>query len=446
MTYTEAIDYIMSRRKFQKSSGHERIERLLSLLGDPHKKLKFIHIVGTNGKGSVSTALSCITEKSGLKTGLFTSPYVICFNERIKVNGEFIPDSEVSEITAIIKEKTDLMENEGLYPTVFEVTTALAMVYFARVHCDIVILEAGIGGGKDSTNVIPDKLLSVITSVSLDHTEMLGETVREITEEKCGIIKEGSPTVSYPFRAEKGGFTPQNPNAAEIIKEVCRKKESKLYLPDPDKLTVTYEGIEGTQFIYDGLSIRVNLCGRHQTGNMLTVIECARALQDIGYPITDAHIQQGIDAFRIPGRTEVISRNPLIILDGGHNEGCMMALRETIKSYLTDKKITLLCSFMKDKDYEKALSYVLPLCSKAVFTRTDTVRGEDENILCRIGRRYCESSAISSVREALKAAIPENEDEVLIVCGSFYLVSEVRQLMRDSQFAMPDRVEGFLKQ
>ena len=188
MTYTEAIEYIMSRRKFQKSSGHERIERLLYLLGDPHKRLRFVHIVGTNGKGSVSTALSCITKESGLKTGLFTSPYIICFNERIKVNGEFIPDSEIAEITALIKEKTDLMENEGLFPTVFEVTTALAMVYFAKENCDIVILEAGIGGGKDSTNVITDKLLSVIMSVSLDHTEMLGETVEAITKEKCGII------------------------------------------------------------------------------------------------------------------------------------------------------------------------------------------------------------------------------------------------------------------
>ena len=426
MTYNEAIDYIMSRRKFQKSSGHERIERLLSLLGDPHKGLRFVHIVGTNGKGSVSTALSCITEKSGLKTGLFTSPYVICFNERMKINGEFIPDGEIAEISALIKEKTDLMEKEGLYPTVFEVTTALAMVYFARESCDIVILEAGIGGGKDSTNVIPDKLLSVIMSVSLDHTEMLGETVEKITEEKCGIIKDGRPTVSYPFTAGNGGFTPQHSDASEVIRETCIKKKSTLYLPDTDKLKITREGIDGTEFIYNGLQIKVNLCGKHQVANMITAVECAGALRDTGYDISDSHIQQGISAFTIPGRTEVISRNPLIILDGGHNEGCMKALRETVLSYLGDKKITLLCSFMKDKDYEKALSYILPLCKRAVFTRTDAVRGEDENILAEIGRRYCECAAESSVSEALRAAMPENEDEVLIVCGSFYLVSEVR--------------------
>ena len=428
MTYSEAIDYIMSRRKFQKSSGHERIERLLSLLGDPHKRLKFVHIVGTNGKGSVSTALSCITQQSGLKTGLFTSPYIICFNERIKVNGEFIPDDEVAEITALIKEKTDLMENEGLYPTVFEVTTALAMVYFAKESCDIVILEAGIGGGKDSTNIITDKLLSVIMSVSLDHTEMLGETVREITEEKCGIIKTGGRTVSYPFTAGNVGFMPQSCEAAEVIREFCDKKKNTLYLPDTNKLLVTAESIEGTEFIYDGLEIKVNLCGKHQIGNMLTAIECAKALRDCDYGISDEDICKGIDNFRIPGRTEIINKKPLIILDGGHNEGCMKALRDTVVSYLEDKKITLLCSFMKDKDYEKSLSHILPLCSKAVFTRTDTIRGEDEVVLCEIGRSYCESIAVGSVSEALKAAMPQDDDEVLIVCGSFYLVSEVRKI------------------
>jgi len=433
MTYNEALEYIMGRRKFQKSSGHERIERLLYLLGEPHKRLKFVHIVGTNGKGSVSTALSCITKESGLKTGLFTSPYIICFNERIKINGEFIPDSEVAEITALIKEKTDLMENEGLFPTVFEVTTALAMVYFAKENCDIVILEAGIGGGKDSTNVITDKLLSVIMSVSLDHTEMLGETVEAITKEKCGIIKKGRPTVSYPFEAGGGGFIPQHSDAAEVISAECISKESKLYLPDTDKLTVTYEGIDGTEFTYCDMPVRVNLCGRHQTGNMLTVIECARALRDNGYPISDTHIQKGIAAFSIPGRTEIINKKPLIILDGGHNEGCMQALRDTVNAYLKNKKIILLCSFMKDKDYEKSLGHILPLCEKAVFTRTDPVRGEDENILCEIGRKYCESIAIGSVPEALDNAIPESEDEVLIVCGSFYLVSEVRGLLKEKQ-------------
>ena len=189
MTYNSAIEYIMSRRKFQKSNGHERIQRLLELLGNPHEELKFIHVAGTNGKGSVSTAMSYILKDAGYKTGLFTSPYIVEFGERIQIDNTYISHSDIASLTALIKEKTDLMESENLYPTVFEVTTALALLYFAKEKCDIVILEAGIGGEHDSTNVIPAPLECIFMSISLDHTEMLGGTVKEIAKEISGIIK-----------------------------------------------------------------------------------------------------------------------------------------------------------------------------------------------------------------------------------------------------------------
>lgn len=429
MTYEQAIEYIMSRRKFQKSSSHERIRRLLELLGSPHDKLRFVHVAGTNGKGSVSTALSCIMTGSGYRTGLFTSPYIIKFNERIKVDGEFIPDEEVAQITAQIKEKTDLMESEDLHPTVFEVTTALAMVYFEKAKCDIVILEAGIGGKNDSTNVINDKLLSVFTSISLDHTEMLGPTVRDIAAEKCGIILKGTPTVSYPFRSGNADFLAQNPDAAEVITDCCRKKGSELTVPDTDKLTVIKSDLFGTEFTYGSLNVRINLCGKHQIGNMLTVIEAAQALRKKGYNVTDEDIIGGISAFAIPGRTEVISREPIIILDGGHNEGCLRALRETLVSYLPDKKITLLCAFMKDKDYEKSLGYILPLCENAVFTCTDALRGEKPEVLSEIAQSYCPSYCEDDSESALKKALSLSGKNPLVVCGSFYLVSEVRKLL-----------------
>lgn len=437
MTYEEALSYIMSRRKFQKSSSHERISRLLSLLGDPQDRLKFVHVVGTNGKGSLSTALSCILSCSGYKTGLFTSPYIICFNERIKVDGSFIPDEAVARITSLIKEKTDLMESEDLYPTVFEVTTALAMVYFAECGCDIVILEAGIGGKNDSTNVIKDKLLSVIMSVSLDHTEMLGSTAKEIAEEKCGIIVSGRPTVSYPFCDETHSFTPQDKDAASVITEVCRKMNSPLTVPDTSKLTLTSRSIYGTELTYGSLNIRINLCGKHQIGNMLTAIECAFALRTQGMSISDEDIEKGIDAFRIPGRTEILSQKPLIILDGGHNEGCMRALKETALSFLKGRKIILLSSFMKNKDYEKSLGHILPLCNKAVFTRTDTLRGESPELLSAIGEKAGVTSfSYENTKAALEKALEitsEDPDSVLVVSGSFYLVSEVRKILSGSQ-------------
>ena len=432
MTYSQAIDYIMSRRKFQKSSSHERIRRLLELLGSPHKKLNFVHVVGTNGKGSVSTALSCIMTECGCRTGLFTSPYIIKFNERIKVDGEFIPDDAVAEITSLIKEKTDLMEKEDLHPTVFEVTTALAMVYFERTGCDIVILEAGIGGKNDSTNVIDRKLLSVVTSVSEDHTEMLGSTVAEIAEEKCGVILPGTPAVSYPFTSKDSLFTPQHPDAARVISRVCERNGSPLTVPDTENLSVIQSDITGTTFRYKNFNVRVNLCGSHQVGNMLTVIESATALRKQGYTINDESIVKGIGSFTIPGRTEIISRSPLIILDGGHNEGCLRALRQTLCTFLPDERLTLLCAFMKDKEYVKSLGYILPLFENAVFTCTDPIRGEKAEILRQIAAPYCPSFCEEDTAAALKKALSLTEG-ALIVCGSFYLVSEVRKILNDSQ-------------
>ncbi len=430
MTYEEAISYIYSRRKFQKSSGHERIEKLLELMGNPQKKLRFVHVVGTNGKGSVSTALAQVLTRSGYKTGLFTSPFVIEFGERIKVDGEFIPKEEICRITESIKEKTELMEKLELYPTVFEVTTALGIAYFHKCGCDIVVLEAGIGGKKDSTNVIDCPEAAIITSVSLDHTEMLGDTVAEITKEKCGIIKNSCPMVSYPFDGAELGFIPQSDEAARVISDCCKNEGSTLYLPDIKKVTVIKSDLFGTNFSYDGLDIRLTLPGKHQIGNMLTVITAGRVLRERGYSIADSAIEEGIARFTIPGRTQVIEGEPMVILDGGHNTGCMKALQNTVKEYLSGRKITLLMSFMKDKDYEEAISIIAPLCDSIIFTVTDSVRGERPDILKAIAEKYCtDVCEIPDPEKAFNFAKMKAEKDVLIVSGSFYLVSEVRKFL-----------------
>ena len=430
MTYEEAINYIYSRRKFQKSSGHERIARLLELMGNPQKKLRFVHVVGTNGKGSVSTALAEVLTRSGYKTGLFTSPFVVEFGERIKVDGEFIPKEEICRITEIIKEKTELMENQELYPTVFEVTTALGIAYFQRRGCDIVVLEAGIGGKKDSTNVIGCPEAAIITSVSLDHTEMLGDSVSDIAREKCGIIKDSCPMVSYPFDGAELGFIPQSDEAAKTISECCKNEGSVLFLPDTKKVTVIKSDLYGTHFSYGGLDIQLTLPGKHQIGNMLTVITACRVLREKGYSITDSAIEEGIFHFTIPGRTQVIEGEPTVILDGGHNTGCMKALKNTVKEYLSDRKITLLMSFMKDKDYEEAISIIAPLCNSVIFTVTDPIRGEKPGVLKAIAEKYCpDVYEITEPEKAFSFAKSVADKDVLIVSGSFYLVSEVRKFM-----------------
>ena len=431
MTYNEAINYIMSRRKFQKSSGKERIERLLELLGDPHKKLKYIHVVGTNGKGSVSTAMSYIMKNAGYKTGLFTSPYIVEFGERIQINNTYISHEDIATLTTLIKEKTDLMESEELYPTVFEVTTALALLYFAKEGTDIVILEAGIGGEHDSTNVIPSPLECVFMSISLDHTEMLGDTTEKIAIEKSGIVKKGSAVISYPDMGKEFGFIPQPEEAVSVIKSKCDSLGCELYLPDTDKLEVIRSDIFGSEFIFDSLKITTRLCGTHQIANMSTAVMAMKKLRDFGFTVSDENIVKGIYDFTIPGRMEVISCEPLIILDGGHNEGCLKALRSMAESYLGDKKITLLMSFMKDKDYSSALSTIAPLSENIIFTLTDPLRGEIPEVLAESAgdyckNIYCESDPVKAYEKALSLT---DENSALIATGSFYLVSDVRNML-----------------
>lgn len=430
MTGNEAIEYIYSFRKMQKSSSHERIENLLSLFGSPHKRLRFVHVAGTNGKGSFSGALSNILTHAGYRTGLFTSPYVISFGERIQIDGKYISDESLGEILSEIKEKTELLSEE-MKPTVFELITLLAFIYYEREKCDMVVLEAGIGGEHDSTNVIPSSEASVIMSVSLDHTEMLGDTVERIAEEKSGIIGKGGITVSYPLDESERYFRGQSADAFNVIKKRAEREGSAFYSPDIEKLTVIKSDIGGTDFIYKHLKLHTSLQGDHQIGNMITVAECALALKERGERITDEDIEKGIASFTVPCRMERVSDRPLIILDGGHNEGCMLALRSMAEKHLKGRKITVLMASMKDKDYRKSLEIILPLCENAVFTRTDEIRGESPEILAECGRAFCDSVFYFENAEKAygKALSLTGEKDVLLCCGSFYLVSDIRKII-----------------
>ncbi len=430
MTCNEAVEYIYSFRKMQKSSSHERIENLLSLFGNPHKKLKFIHVAGTNGKGSFSGAISRIFTCAGYKTGLFTSPYVIAFGERIQIDGEYISDESICEITAEIKDKTEALPEE-MKPTVFEFITVLAFIHYEREKCDMVVLEAGIGGEHDSTNVIPSSAASVIMSVSLDHTEMLGDTAEKIAKEKSGIIRKGGITVSYPLDRHEKYFKGQNEDAYKVIKERAEKEGSAFYSPDIKDLDLIKSDINGTEFNYKHLKLRTSLQGDHQMANMITVAECALALKERGERITDEHIEKGISSFKVPCRMEKVSEKPLIILDGGHNEGCMLALRSVAEKHLKGKKITVLMASMKDKDYRKSFEIILPLCENAVFTCIDEIRGEKPSALAECAGDFCENVFFFDCagKAYEKALSLTGENDVLICCGSFYLVSDIRKII-----------------
>lgn len=430
MNYNEALDFINSRRKFQKSSSHERIRELLKVLSDPQKSTEFIHVVGTNGKGTVSTCLSEILIKSGYTVGLFTSPYIIKFEERIRVNGEYISQEELCSITSVVKEKILLLEEKGLYPTVFETTLAIALVYYKMKSCDMVVLEAGIGGKNDSTNVIDTPVVSVFTSISLDHTEMLGDTVKKIATEKSGIIKKGTVAVSYPTDENNLLFPGQSKEALDVINEKCKQTDVNLICPDASDISILKRDALSTVFTFKDEQYTTKLWGRHQVGNLVTAICAVQVLIEKGYTITNENVKQGILSLTMPGRTETVSTDPLVIIDGGHNENAMSGLRQSIETYLGGRKMTLVTAFMKDKDYSRSLGIICPVCDRIVFTQTDFLRGETPGNLRKSlkdfsGDVYECDNAEKALNKALK--ITDKKDAV-VVCGSFYLASEIRKI------------------
>lgn len=429
MTENEALEFIYSRRKFAKSNSFERMEALLSELGNPHKDLSFVHVAGTNGKGSVCTMISSVLISSGCKTGLFTSPFVICFRERIQINGKFIPEKRFCQITEEVKAASDRLSVKGLTPTFFETVLAMALLYYKEEGCDIVILEAGIGGRDDSTNIIPSALVSVITSVSYDHTDVLGDTITSIAKHKSGIIKENSACVSFPEENGSCNFVPQQKETVQILRDTCERKNANFIMPDIKSITDIEKGSHSTSFLFEGKKINMSFTGDHQLGNALTALSALKVLQKKGFDITDKSIKEGFENAFIPGRLEVVSENPLVIIDGGHNEGCITALKNYIEENLKDKSITALLGFMKDKDYESAIKIIAPCCKSIVFTRADDLRGESAENLSVCARKLCssiyaENDRKKSFRKAM-SLLPE--DGALLCAGSFYLISEIRE-------------------
>ena len=422
MNCNEAIEYIHSLEKFGIRPGLERIGELCRALGEPQKGIKIIHVAGTNGKGSTSTIISCILQKAGFNTGLFISPYVSNFRERIQYNGGMIAPEELADCVSAVK---NAVENDlaprGIQPTEFEAITAAAFVYFKRKGCDYAVLEVGLGGRFDSTNIIDAPCVGVLTSISLDHMAVLGDTVEKIAFEKCGIIKPGSEIVAYPFQDEK---------AFDIIRKACAEAGDRLTVPDIGKISVISESLYGTEAEYDGLRFELHLAGKHMVYNACTAIEAVRVLHA---DISDAAIAEGISAAVMPARLELISREPVILLDGGHNEGCAEAVADFIGRHVAGRRIVMLSSLMADKDVDGYLRRVAPFAAEFIATRADVPRAMDAEALKEAAAEYCaDCQAISSSAEALEYARSRVKNgEALIVCGSFYLAGEIRDQMLD---------------
>lgn len=420
MTYEEALRYIHSVNWVGSKLGLERTQELLSKLGNPEKQLKFIHIAGTNGKGSTAAMLASILEAAGYRVGLYTSPFINRFNERMQVNHEQIPDNTLAELTEYISPYADAMEDS---PTEFELITALAMEYFCREKCEIVVLEVGMGGELDSTNVIDVPEAAVLTAMGLDHVRELGPTMSDIARAKAGIIKSGGSVVSY------GG----NSEADAVFARTCAEKGAQLRQPDFMKIVPGAFDLDGQSFTYgEWRDLRIPLVGRYQMNNAAVVLETVAALRERGWNIPDDAVREGMAATRWPARFEVLRRDPVFIVDGGHNPHGIKATAESLQRLFPGKKITFVTGVMADKDVESILGLIVPLAAEFFTVRPDNPRAmAAEELAERIRALGGSATACPSVADGVARAIQaEGKDGVACALGSLYMSGEVRVCFR----------------
>lgn len=419
MTYPEALEYIHNTLQYGSKPGLERIAFLLEKMGNPQDSLRFIHVAGTNGKGSICTACASVLVAAGYKTGLFISPYITDFRERIQINGQMISEDDLAAEVERIRPFAEETAKELEQPTEFEIIAALAFQYFKARRCDAVVLEVGLGGRFDATNVIKAPLVSVIASVSLDHTEILGDTIAKIAFEKCGIIKAGGATVTVPG---------QDTQALKMIQKACARMDNQLIIPESRAVSVLQEGIEGSRITYKGHEYVIPLGGRQQIGNFITAAEAAGVLNSRGFSIGCQDIANGFAKVSFPARLEILSRRPLIILDGAHNPGAAQALAASIDRYLPGKKIIAVMGILKDKAYETVIPLVASRCASFIAVEPENPRALPSQETAKVAARSCtdcvwREDLAEAFEEALRRA---NAESVILICGSFYLAGPMR--------------------
>ena len=428
MTYQQAMEYIDEVYKLGTMLGLNRVELLMEELGNPQETMKTIHVAGTNGKGSTAAMLTNVLRQQGYRVGMYTSPHLQRYNERYLVNGVEISDEDFGTLMGEVKAACDKMVAKGLgQPTIFEVVTALGFLYFAKEQVDYLVLEVGMGGRSDATNVIHHPVLSVITSISLDHMEFLGDTLSKIAYEKGGIIKEGCPVVLYT----------QGQEVYDTICAIAEEKHSKLYFVEEEGIHPLHQDIRGTAFdifneyvSYCGL--RIGLLGEYQLHNAATVLLAIHALRENGVEISEDAVRKGLSTTKWSGRMEVVEENPTVLLDGAHNIDGIHMLAESLKLYFADKDITLLVGILGDKEYEKMMDVLLPLAKKVVLTEPNNSRKWDVDTLTETISHY--TAEIHREKDIAKAYDLAKsitaKDQVLCCAGSLYLIGELYKLAR----------------
>ena len=419
MTAEQAIEYIHSVCWKGSIPGLGRTRELLKLLGNPQDSLKFIHIAGTNGKGSTAAMTASILRKAGYRTGLYTSPYIYRFHERMQVNGEPISDKDLAEITEYVRPFAQSMQE---CPTEFELVSCIAFEYFKRQNCDIVVLEVGMGGALDSTNVIKTPEVAVITNIGLDHTDYLGSTVEQIAKTKAGIFKDGGSAVIYR----------STPSVEAVFEEVCAEKGGSLKKADFNGLQLVSHSLEGQVFdCGQRKDLVLPLLGDHQLHNAAVVLGIVDTLTEKGWKITEENIRQGLRDVSWPGRFDVMRRNPLFIIDGGHNPRCIEALVKNIQDYLQGKRVIVLTGVLADKDYGDMYKPVMPLVEQFVCITPPNPRKLDAQMLAQhLQNAGAKAVACESIMSGVETALSlAGKDGVVLSFGSLYSIGAIRDAL-----------------
>lgn len=422
MNYQQAIEYIHGTLKFGSKLGLENISRLLELMGSPHKKLKYIHVAGTNGKGSTVSFISSILISQGYRTGIYISPYLQRFTERIKINNEEIEECDLARITSFVKSNVEKMISQGYnHPTEFEIVTAIAFQYYFEKKCDIVVLEVGLGGRFDSTNVIENPLAAVITTINFDHMNILGNTLSKIAYEKAGIIKPGCNVVLYP----------QDIEAERVIESECAKNKATLHKLEQSDIRIIKSDIQGQKFDYNNLrGLEISLLGRHQIYNACLAAETALIInRTSNFRITEEAIRTGLKNAIWPGRFEVLNKTPYFIIDGAHNHQGAVKLCQTLSDYFPGKKIIFIFGVLADKEVNKMIEAVVPIAQNFIAVAPLSERALPASELFAILKRYCNNTFVSdTIKEAIEKSYSiANNDDVICAFGSLYYIGVIRE-------------------
>lgn len=414
MNMEETLDFFQSVSRLGSRPGLERVTQLLDLLGNPQNDLKYIHVAGTNGKGSVSAMIMSVLAQSGYTTGLYISPHLERYNERITVNGEEITHRELCEVAETAKNRAEQMTDK---PTEFELITAMALLYFKQKQCDIVVLEAGLGGRLDATNAIPAPEVAVITNLGLEHTAVLGNTIQQIAAEKGGIIKPGCVAVSYDSA----------PEALEVLESICRELGVPLNCVDFRHLRPLSHSLEGQEFCWkEQIGLAVPLLGEHQLRNAAVALEALEALRVRGWNIGGDALRRGLQATRWPARLEVLAVEPVFLLDGGHNPQCVQALSKSIVQLLPGEKVTFLMGVLEDKDHQAMVSPVLSLAKRFVCVTPNSDRAMAGEMLAVMLRGYgAAASCCINIDEAIRFCLTF-DDSPIVAFGSLYMAGDIR--------------------